>query len=182
MEIFKDTAQALRFAFTLEQYPGDATSSGNALHMALHDTGVPYEVVREGPSPERLREQAAALLLALRGNLIASERAALTATYSRNWDDKRGAVEQLQNLFYPHLQRHLADRRVVDKLVTRHYIAVRDRGNGWTVREISAQFGVARDRLLAGIAVIDDTARDLERLALAHLGKFINYRAEAAHA
>lgn len=182
--IFRTTAQALRFAFAFEQYPfGGPASSETMVRVALAEVGQSAAVVLAEHTPEQLRAQARCLLVRVGADLLAIERAAVVATWSRNWVARRGAVATLQRYYLHPLARLIDDTKLIDQLVMRHYLAAHDRGAGWSLDEIADQFKVGRDRVRRAASLIDTHARQLERAALTHLDTLLlSQQEEAAHA
>lgn len=170
MEIFKDTRQRVRFAFTLEQYPGAGWAKGWApVYSALHEAGVERTELPTTATAQDLRNTAIQTLLMMRCNLMRIESMVLTAAFSRNCDARRDAVEALVPHFRKPLTRLISDWDLIGKLVRRHYIAARERGPSWDIGSISTEFKVAQSRVHRASQAIDQYARQLETLALASL-------------
>lgn len=170
MDIFKDLEQAVRFAYALEQYK-DSGSLVLVRH-ALNEAGVKGEIGPHDLLPDRLAElraHAKQLLAAIHGQLLRAEAASLTATFSRDWDERRAAVAVLAPYFRHLLARIVDNQKLVDKLVARHYIAVRDRGVGWDLDSLSAEFKIPKSRLTRATHALDHCARQLEMMALGTL-------------
>lgn len=165
MDIFDNMAQAVRFAFCLEAY----REAGGALvlvQMALRDAGVKLALDAQPEQLAALRTQAHAISLALHADLLRVESAALTAAFSRNWDERRAAVQVLAPYYRNLLARLVDNPKLVDKLVARHYIAQRDRGTGWDLDSLSHEFKLPKSRLTRATHALDHVARQLEALAL----------------
>lgn len=179
---FKDLGQRVRFAFTLEQYPGTLPDGAyTAVRMALIESRIPTD--RETMTPAVLDKLRAAGMTVLDelGKMPRHEAAALVAVYSRNWDAKRDAAATLRDYLQPHLTRQVDDSRLLAKLVTRHYIARRDRGSGWNKEALIEEFGIGRDRLGRAITTIEHHAKALEHAAIQTLQARIE-AVEGAHA
>jgi hypothetical protein len=182
MQIFNDTTHALRFAFALEHQP-DAMSELTSVRMALAELGA--AALRNVPwhhDPGALRKQGQDLLHAVNGNLMRYEAATLIARYSRNWEDRRKAVVSLHSYYRTPLARLVDDFQLMERLVTRHYLAERDRGAGWSLAAISEQFGASKERLVRASEVIVNHAEHLEKSALVHLEAVLNKTKEESHA
>lgn len=160
---FQNMKQQLQFAFNLTQYAGNPSSPLTLTRMALAQSGV---LAGEKPDPDRLAALARRTLATLRADLLRYERASLIAAFSRDWDERRAAVQDLAPFFVAPLARLVDDKKLADRLVTRHYIAVRERGEGWGLPAIAEQFGVARERVHRASHLIDQRARQLESVAL----------------
>jgi hypothetical protein len=165
MDIFENTAQAVRFAFVLDQYIGARSSM---VRVALADAGITLPV----PTSKEQLFEINAYATQLRGainDLLGYERSSLIAAYSRNWPERRAAAEAL-GPFHAHLLARLLDNRtLIGKLVTRHYIAERERGASWALQSLADEHKAAGDRVKRAARLIDENARKLEAIALVGL-------------
>jgi hypothetical protein len=177
--IFKDMVQRLRFAFSLQQFPGETgTSAMVAVRTALSQAGVKKYGAMTKEAVEELRGAAKAVI----GETLALppfERDALLAAHSRSWESKRLATDNLRHHFMPLLAGLLDDKELAGKLVTRHYIANRDRGSGWGKADLAEHYRIGMERLERAIALVDRHAKELEHAALQTLEAKI---AEIEHA
>lgn len=177
MDIFETTAQAVRFAFVLGQYVGDSSSM---VRVALADAGITLPAPTSKEQLIEIRDYARDLRATI-GNLLGYERASLTAAYSRNWPERRAAAEALTQFHARLLTRLLANHTLIEKLVTRHYIAERERGANWGLQDIANEYKAAGDKVKRAARLIDENARKLEAVALDSLQHAMN-RKEPAHA
>lgn len=163
--IFKDTAQRLRFAFAFISQPAFVATLPRKVLMALHESGA---LDGSSYSPEALAADAKAMIEELTA-LQHHEQAALVASYSYDWPARRIACDQLRDHYRPILSRIVDDRHLLGKLVTRHYIAERERGSSWSLNSISHEFNVEAERIKRAADLIDQHAKSLERAALQSL-------------
>lgn len=167
MDIFKDLKQAVRFAFALEQYRDSRTGATTAVRQALVDVGINATPAQlEATPPAVIGEYGYQILLQIHGKLLKVEAAALTAAYSRDWEGRRAAVDLLTPHFYYPLARIADNKRLVDKLVTRHYIAHRERGAGWDIASLSQEFKTPKSRITRAAQIVEHCARQIETMAL----------------
>lgn len=175
--MFRDMKQQLQFAFNLAQYDGNPSSPLTLTRMALAQSGV---MASAAPDHVALAALARRTLAALRADLLGYERASLTAAFSRDWEERRGAVLQLAPFFRAPLARLVDDRALIETLVRRHYIAGRERGPSWQLPAIAEQYKAARDRVARAALEIDKRARQLEGVALGTIEAAM--QREVAHA
>lgn len=164
--MFRDMKQQVQFAFNLAQYAGNPSSLLTLTRMALAAAGM---LASEAPDLDRLHATARRTLATLRADLLGYERASLTAAFSRDWDERRLAVRDLVPFFVHPLARLVDDRKLVERLVACHYIAVRERGPAWGIPAIADEFGVGRERAHRASMLVDQRARQLEDVALQNL-------------
>lgn len=163
--IFKDLTQRLRFVFSLAQFPGEGNGLA-AVRAALAQAGVKTEHGDIGPStPALLRADAKQTMGAIL-DMPPYERDAILAVHSRSWESKRLACDNLRHYFRPLLANLLDDHALAGKLVTRHYIAQRERGSGWSRDDLAEHHRIGMDRLNRAIAAIDAHAKELEHAAM----------------
>jgi hypothetical protein len=177
MDVFENTAQAVRFAFVLDQYPGD---SGSIVRMALREAKIQIDMA--STTPAAIRAYADQLLVTIKADLLGYERASLIAAYSRNWPERRAAADTLGSFHARLMTGLINDPVVVSKLVVRHYIAERERGASWALPAIADQYKVARERIYRAARRVDENARKLEQIALDNLAHILNDKKEPAHA
>lgn len=175
MHIFTNPDQALRFAFILDEYPGDLASPGLMVRAALHEAGIDRLQLNLNIVPhEQVRAETERIVKLVReGDLLQYERAALIVHYSRNWDDKRAAAAKLAPYFYQGLRNVIDDTKVIDKLVARHYIAERERHGSWALPSIADQFTISYNRILQANEFVGRTARQLETAALGSVRRLL---------
>lgn len=179
--IFKDLAQRIRFAFSLQQFPGEgsASTTGSAIRAALSQTGIkvdPNDMTIKAVYD--LRDGAKALLSEILA-LPPAERDGLMAAHSRSWESKRLATDNLRHHFMPLLAGLLDDKELAGKLVTRHYIANRDRGSGWSKDDLATHYRIGMERLERAIALVDRHSKELEHAALQTLEAKISEKQHA---
>lgn len=154
--MFRDMKQQLQFAFNFTQHSAHGTDAAELATLAKRT------------------------LLHLRADLLDLERASLVAAFTRDELERRAAVTVLSPLFRE-LLRHLeCAPELVDKLLRRHYIPVRERGPAWELPAIADQFKAARDRVARASQEIDKRARALEQAALEALAAAM--QREVSHA
>lgn len=185
MKIFSTYTQALRFAFALQAAPGEGGAShASMVKLALNQAGADVPgVLLDGATLGMIGQFAAQLRDAVTLGLPRYEGLALVATYSHDWDARRAAVDVLQPFFRAPLRHVADDPKLVDKMVTRHYIAQRERGEGWGIDDIARELRVAVTRVANLGATIETIARGVEEEALAMLEQRLALPTlEAAHA
>lgn len=183
MDVFRDITQALRFAFTLEQYPAEpGAAHGSMVRLALSEAGITLsrEAVARHATSE-YHEYAADLRTAVRSALLPYEASSLIAMYSRDWAERRRAAETLASFHARLLSGLIDDNQLIAKLVTRHYIAERERGSSWALHDIAAEFNVSRERITRAARHIESHARQLDTVALQAADRFMRTK-ELAHA
>lgn len=167
--IFKDTAQRVRFAFNFNSLPRDSAALPSRVMMSMREAQVHQtDAAVAATMPYFYSDDARAVLdevLALQQH----EQAALVATCSHDWENRRIACDQLRDHYRPILSRIIDDRHLLSKLVIRHYIAERERGSSWSLNSISHEFNVEAERIKRAADLIDQHAKSLERAALQSL-------------
>lgn len=149
MKIFSGYPQAASFAYGLESAPGEGGAShASMVKLALTNAGVNVPgVLLDAPTLDMIGEFAEKLRMAVLLGMPRYESKALIAVHSHDWQSKRASVEVLKPYFRGALSGMAGDARLVDKLVTRHYLAQRDRGTGWSIEEIAREFGAGLSRV-----------------------------------
>lgn len=176
MKIFKDYPQALRFAFALQAHPGEGGASNSSMvKLALNeaDAKIPG-VALDGPTLTMIGEFAPKLRDAVALGLPRYDAQTIIAKYSHDWAAKRAAVAILQPYYRPALAPYADNPRLIERMVTRHYLASRERGPGWGVDDISRDFSCAVERVANIGAAIETIARGMEQEALELLASRIN--------
>lgn len=176
MKIFKDYPQALNFAYSLAAHPGEGGASNSSMvKLALNDAEVKVPgVLLDGPTLTMIGEFAPKLRDAVSYGLPRYDAQTLIAKYSLDWAAKRAAVAILQPYYRPALAPYADDPRLVERMVTRHYLASRERGASWNIDHISRDFSCAVERVANIGAAIETIARGMEQEALALLEGRIN--------
>lgn len=172
MQIFRNYREAVKFAFALASHPGDAGASRHSMvRVALNDVGVnTVDALLDGPTLALL-DDFAHQVGRLVDNLPSSMRAALIAHHSLEWEHRRVATTWLQNHFRPQLAHVIDHPELADRMVSRHYIAERERGTGWTLDAISVEFRVSVARLDSAarlLGLIDDALIEDAVILLEH--------------
>lgn len=170
---FSSMKQAVQFAFnqvTVPSHPGAVSITLAVLsEVGVARGDVDADEVKMGV----LRSYADQVLRAIREDLNPAESASLEAAFSRDWSKKRLAVAVLSSHFKTHLTRTIGNPRLIDDLVTRHYIAVRDRGHDWTIPGLGERYKCNGDRVSAAAIKINELARALEDEALANVRRIL---------
>lgn len=185
MNIFRNYREAVRFAFALARHPGNTGASRNSMiRVALNDVGVnTVDALLDAPTLEMLGGFALQVGQ-LVDNLPSAMRAALVAHESQDWDHRRTAATWLQNHFRPQLAHVIDHPALADRMVTRHYIAERERGPGWTLEAIGVEFRVSVARLGSAVRVlelVDDALIEDAITLLAHSLPLPTLEASDAH-
>lgn len=176
--IFPNITQRLKFSMAFMNMPPTELSLPRRVLMALYESG---SLDGSSYSPEAMESDARRVLDEVL-SLQSHERQALIATYSHHWESRRLACDGLRDYFRPLLARVIDDRHLLGKLVTRHYIAERDRGTGWRLVDLANEFGIGTDALKRAADLLDTHARALERAALQSLEARLQLlEPEAAH-
>jgi len=186
MDIFKDYRQAVHFAFSLAHQADleGLVSRASLVTVALNEAHVNVpRVLLDAPTLEYIGRFGDEANKAIELGLSSHERDALIAAYSRDWEARRQAAGRLQPSYRIPLTSWVSNQHLVDKLVKRHYIAVRDRGNGWSIPEICDEFKASIGRVTTAVREIERIAKELETLALATLAQRVQLPVlEADHA
>jgi hypothetical protein len=77
----------------------------------------------------------------------------------------------LQNHYHVQLSHLIANPQLVDRIVSRHYIAERDRGQGWTFEGIAAEFNIGFVKLQNAIAALEKLDSEIREEALAAIAR-----------
>lgn len=185
MKIFKDYTQAIKFAYSLAAHPGEVGASHSSMvKLALNEAGVKVPgALLDAQMLEVIGDFAPKLRDAIALGLPRYDAQTLIASYSQDWNDRREAVKILQPYYRPALAIFADNPRLIERMVTRHYLASRERGNGWGVDDIARDFGAAVVRVANISAAIETIARNMEAEAVALLEQRINLpELEEAHA
>lgn len=97
------------------------------------------------------------------------EAAALIASFCANWEARRLATGVLHEHYRPILSPKISHYRLREKLVTRHYIAERERTGGWSIASLGREYGVDKDHLERADVILAEHAKTLEKAALQSL-------------
>lgn len=176
MKIFTDYPQAIRFAYALQAHPGQVGASHSSMvKLALNEAGAKVSgVILDGPTLDMIGDFAPKLRDAIALGLPRYDTQTLIARYSHDWFAKRAAVQILQPYYRPALAPYANDARLIERMVTRHYLASRERGAGWGVDDISRDFSCAVERVANLGAAIETIACGMEQEALSMLEHRIN--------
>jgi hypothetical protein len=185
MKIFDSYQQAVKFAFLLGTGPETPQiSHEQQVRMALREAGtnVPA-VLLDAPTLRMIGQFGAAVLGAVALGMMSTERAVLTAHYSTDWEERRTVTAWLQNHYHVQLSHVAGNPQLVDRIVSRHYIAERDRGQGWTVEDIASEFKIGYNKLHKAIALLEKLDGEIHENALATLAQRLDLpMLEAEHA
>lgn len=185
MKIFDDFKQATKFAFLLCTGPETPQiSHAQQVLMALREAGSKAPgVLLDAPTLAMIGRFGAELLNAVELGMMSTERAVLIAHYSTDWEERRTVTAWLQNHYHVQLSHVAGNPKLVDRIVSRHYIAERDRGQGWTVEDIAAEFKIGFHKLLKAIALLEKLDTEIHENALATLAQRVDLPTlEAEHA
>lgn len=185
MKIFDDMKQAVKFAFLLGTGPDTPQiSHEQQVRMALREAGsnVPG-VLLDALTLRSIGKFGADLLGAVALGMMSTERAVLTAHYSTDWEERRTVTAWLQNHYHVQLSHMAGNPQLVDRLVSRHYIAERERGKGWTIEDIAQDFNIGIKKLLAVVALLERLDAAIHENAIATLSQRLDLPTlEAEHA
>jgi hypothetical protein len=175
VKIFNDHRQAVRFAFLLA---GDkeieGVSRSSLVRVALNEAGTNVPgVLLDAPTLAQIGDYAGLVLATIETALLASERAVLTAHYSTDWEARRTVTSWLQDHYRPQLASQVGNPALADRIVSRHYIAERDRSQypGWEVASIAAEFNIGIQKLLGAITLLEKLDAQVEAAALSTIEK-----------
>ncbi len=169
--IFRDTSQAVHFAFVIEQYPvGPRSSLASAVRAAMLEVGESRSGIDFGGlSPLEIHAECQRITKALNDRLQRHEAAALIAKFSHDQQQKDVAIKNIATHIAPALLGAINDRQLLFKVVERHYIPDDQRGPQWSLRALATEFKVSKDRLHRVTKVLEQYAQQLEILALSNL-------------
>lgn len=183
LSIFGDTRQAVRFAFALDAYP--IGCKGAAVRLALADARVTHKPeLPAGAQADDLRAIAHRVLATVRASALQPEGALLTAAYTRDTRERASAIVILHPLFCILLQHLVDNRKLVRKLLDRHYTPIKERGQSWELYALADEFKCGHERTRRAAQALDECARKLECLALRTLQQALEPKpaAEVCHA
>lgn len=169
MQLLTDTAQRVRFAFNFTGTPRTMASLPTRLMMALKDAQVNATDSAVAVTTPYFYSDDARHVVNETLSLQRHESAAIVATFSHDWQARRIACDALREHYRPVLSRTIDDRHLLEKLVTRHYIAERERGAAWDLASIAKEFTVELERVQRAAGMIAEHARTLEHAALQSL-------------
>lgn len=166
MTAFKNTSRKVIFAFTLAARPGDKPSDSHMMvQAALREAGA--ETANMTPADAAaLRDVAQHLLVAIDTKLLPSQRGALVAKYSKDWDARRAACDALREHFVAPLKNLIRSPAAIDKLVRKYYLVERDRSGAWSDEQIAAANHLKVHDVRQAWQVLVLYADQLERAAL----------------
>lgn len=164
--IFRDTGQCLHFAYMIQQYPNTAPSTlASAMRVEIKASGIDFG----GLSPNEIRDECSKIRNSVRAILASHEAAALIAKYSTDQQERDRAIRVISNHIAPALHKAIKDRRLIFAIVERHYIPDDERGPKWSLRALSDQFKVSKDKIHRTAKVFEQYARQIEIIALDNL-------------
>lgn len=169
MHIFRDTPQAIHFAYVIEQYPaGPKSSLSGAVRAAT------AEVSRSGIdfgnlTPTEIHDECTRIRKAVTEYLPNHEAAALIAKFTHDRREKDGAIKAIGNHIGPALWGAINDRALIFAIVERHYIPEQDRTPAWSLRAMADKFKVSKDRVQRVARVFEQYAQQLETVAMDNL-------------
>lgn len=167
--IFTVTKQRLRFAFAFIHLSPESSSVTGRVLVAANEVKVQPTLGQSlTATPDKLAEDAEQVVAEVL-SLQRHESAALVAAYAQNWESRRIAADTLRDHYRPLLARTIDDRHLLEKLVSRHYIADRQRGTSWALRSMAEEFGIEYERLVKAADALAEHAKALEHAALQSL-------------
>lgn len=188
MKIFDSIKQAVRFAFLLA---GDKEIAGvsrsSLVRVALNEAGTNVPgVLLDAPTLAQIGAYGEQVLNVIESDLLASERAVLAAHYSTDWEARRTVTAWLQDHYRGQLAPQVGNPLLADRIVSRHYIAERDRSqySGWEVSKIAEEFNIGIQKLLGAITLLEKLDAQVEAAALSTIEKLAalpTLEAEHAH-
>ena len=158
MATFRDTSQAVHFAYMIDAYP-----AGPVSEVARAVPAPRSRVDFGGLSAAEVRVECQRIRQSVKSTLPPLELAAIEARFSPGLDGKLAGLWKIAAHLADKLE---ADPTIMESIALRHYQA-----QPWSMRELAAKHGVSKDRILRLVKRMEREVRAIESQAFAKLQK-----------